>query len=95
MVVNMAGRTAADLGSVLEQQSLTTGIIGRTRAGRAAPQGRPGAARPGWGGHQGGAQGSTVLTDLLTTTLDHPGHRWTEKSGDQGRCDRLDSDGRL
>src|SRR6266566_2246992 len=30
---------------------------------------------------------STVLTDLLTTTLDHHGHGRTEKPGEQGRRD--------
>ena len=37
---------------------------------------------------------STVLTDLLTTTLDHHGHGRTEKPSEQGRRDCLDSRGR-
>jgi len=37
---------------------------------------------------------STVLTDLQTTTLDHHGHGRTEKPGEQGRRDCLDSRGR-
>jgi hypothetical protein len=36
-----------------------------------------------------------VLTDLLTTTLDHHGHGRTEKPSEQGRRDCLDSRGRL
>lgn len=77
------------------RQSLAIGIVGRTRAGRAAPVGptRRGAARMEAMGLSG--LGSTVLTDLLTTALDHPGHGRTEKPSEQGRCDRLDSRGRL
>jgi hypothetical protein len=75
------------------QQSLTTCIIGRTRAGRAAPAGP---TRRGQDGEPSEPrQGSAELTDLLTTALDHHGRRGTEKPREQGRCDRLDSCGRL
>jgi hypothetical protein len=42
-----------------------------------------------------GGRGPTVLTDLLTTALDYPGHVRNEQPREQGRCDRLDSRGRL
>ena len=51
---------------------------GRAPAGRAAPsKGRPGAA--GKERHRSGGRGPAVLTDLLTTTLDYPGHVRNEK----------------
>ena len=72
-----------------------TGIIGRTRAGRAAPMGADPARRGQDEEPSAPRQGSAVLTDLLTTDLDHYGRRGTEKPREQGRCDRLDSGGRL
>ncbi len=63
-------------------------IIGRTRAGRAARWADP-AARPGWRPSEQCHTGPTVLTHLLTTTLDYPGHVRSEKPREQGRCDRL------
>ena len=71
-----------------------TDIIGRTRAGRAAPAGTDPARRGQDGGRSKSQQGSVVLTDLLTTILDHHGRRGTEKPREQGRCGRLDSCGR-
>ena len=70
-----------------------TGIIGRTRAGRAAPTGADPARRGQDGEPSEPRQRSAVLTDLLTTDLDHDGRRGTEKPREQGRCDRLDSGG--
>ena len=58
-------------------------------------QGRPGAARPGWRAIGAAPGRPTALTDLLTTTLDYPGHRWNEQPSEQGRCGSLDSRGRL
>jgi len=56
-----------------------TGIIGRTRAGRAAPTGADPARRGQDGEPSAPRQGSAVLTDLQTTDLDHYGRRGTEK----------------
>ena len=72
-----------------------TGIIGRTRAGRAAPAGAGPGRAAGMGEPSEPRQRSAVLTDLLTTDLDHYGRRGTEKPREQGRGDRLDSGGRL
>src|SRR5438045_1211992 len=59
-----------------------------------APDVRPSRADPARRGQDGepleSRQGSAVLTDLLTTALDHYGLRGTEKSHEQDRCDRLD-----
>ena len=76
------------------QKSLTTGIIDRKRAGRAVPVAADPARRGQDGGRSKSQQGSVVLTDLLTTILDHHGRRGTEKPREQGRCGRLDSCGR-
>ena len=64
----------------------------RTRRACGSTGGRPGAAQPGR--RRSGGRRPTVLTDLLTTTLDRHGHRWTEKPVEQGGCDCLDSRGR-
>jgi hypothetical protein len=57
------------------------------------PEGRPGAVRPRWEPSELRHE-STVLTDLLTTTLDRHGHGRTEKTSEQGRRDCVDSRGR-
>jgi hypothetical protein len=51
--------------------------------------------RPGTVGqsHRIGDRGSAVLTDLLTTILDHHGHVRNEKPSEQGRRDTLDAHG--
>jgi hypothetical protein len=70
-----------------------SGIVSRTRAGRAAPGADP--ARRGQDRESSEPRHEpTVLTDLLTTTLDHHGHGRTEEPDEQGRRDRLDSRGR-
>jgi hypothetical protein len=88
-LLTFAGLSRAD---VLETVAVHDRIVGRTRAGRAAPAGP---ARCGQDGQPSEPrQGSAVLTDLLTTTLDHHGHGRTEKPREQGRRDCLDSRGR-
>jgi len=71
------------------------GIIGCTRAGRAAPVGADPARRGQGREPPEPRQGSAVLTDLLTTALDYHGRRGTEEPPEQGRCDCLNSCGRL
>ena len=69
-------------------------IIGRTRAGRAADGADP--AQRGQDGEQSEPrQGSAVLTNLLTTALDHLGRGRTDKPDEQSRCDHPDARGRL
>ena len=84
-----------DLESVLEP-AVTHDRHHRPHTRRACGPGggRPGAARPGWEPSEP-QRGSAVLTDLLTTALDHHGRRRTEKPREQGRCDSLDSCGRF
>jgi len=72
-----------------------TGIIGRTRAGRAAPAGADPARRGQDGEPSAPRQGSAVLTDLLTTALDRCGRMGTEKPRERVKCYRLDARGRL
>ena len=90
-----AGHRPTDLESVLEPAVAHDWHHRPHTRRRAAPLGADPARRGQDGEPSAPRQGSAVLTDLLTTALDHYGRRGTEMPREQGRCDRLDSGGRL
>jgi hypothetical protein len=93
-LLTCAERRATDLESVLE----TLAAHDRHRRPHKRRACGPRGTDPARCGQDGQASEprheSTVLTDLLTTTLDHHGHGRTEKPGEQGRRDCLESRGR-
>ena len=85
----------ADLESVLETAAAHDRHYRPHTRRACGPAGADPARRGKDGERSEPQQGSAVLTDLLTTALDHHGRRGTEKPREQRRCDRLDSCGRL
>jgi len=84
-----------DLERVLEP-AVAHDLHHRPRTRRTCGPAGPGLARRGQDEEPSKSQqGSAVLTDLLTTALDHRGRMRTEKPREQGRSGRLDSHGRL
>src|SRR5262245_14745183 len=94
-VLNYSGPWRADLESVLEPE-VAHDRHHRPHTRRACGPRGANPARRGQGRKPPEPrQGSAVLTDLLTTALDNHGRRGTEEPREQGRCDRLNSCGRL
>jgi len=65
-------------------------IVVGAPAGRAVPAGPTPARRGREGEPPERWSRADCATDLLTTTLDYPGHVRNEKPRKLGRCDRLD-----
>ena len=94
-LLNYDGRIPTDLESVLEAVAAHDWHRRPRKRRACGPRGPTRHCAARMGSRRSRATDRTVLTDLLTTSLDHHGHGRTEEPGKQGRRDCLDSRGRL